>query len=65
MTTIRVPNLDLIDLFGEDSMEIEGDTISLKGLLKKLTHKTCAGLELIHDPGDIVNEEYTILLLST
>ena len=64
MARIRLKsiNLDIKDIFGEDFVEIEEDSISLRSLLQELTRKAGTKLNLIQNLGVIVNEEYTMLL---
>ena len=55
-------NLNVKELFGQDFLEIEGDSITLEGLLQKLNHNSSSELDLFHEWGTKVSEEYTILL---
>jgi molybdopterin converting factor small subunit len=59
---LRSFNFDVVDMFGQDEVDLGSEPATLRSLLQELTQKSRGRVELIDPQGGEFNEEYIVLV---
>jgi molybdopterin converting factor small subunit len=59
---LRSFNFDVVDIFGQDEVDLGSEPATLRSLLQELTPKSRGRIELIDPQGGEFNEEYIVLV---